>query len=301
MLYETSLTGLKKEGALNDMNNGVPLGCDYIELWKENMKEWDGTLSDRMVHDEAEDGFWKNFLEKKKQDGDSYINSYAYIIQDELAKLFDKDDRVLEIGPGWGNYTFSAAEHVNQLTCVDISQNIINFLREETAKKQLNNVSFINDKWEEISIEQRYDVVFGVNCYYRIREIGEALLKMNQAASRLAIAGMTSGPEKPHYIDLYREHGYAIKFRRRDYIHLQNILYQLGIMANCRIVEIPRIAVYPSYESLLRDNVSKILTPHYSKQIVEQTLSKYVVERNGRIEYPYTIHAALLYWKPIEL
>ncbi len=280
--------------------SGVPLGCNYIDLWKENMKEWDGTLSNRMIHDEAEEGFWHSFMEKKKQMGGDYINSYAYRIQEELLTLLHTNDRVVEIGPGWGNYTFCVAENVKHLTCVDSSQSVINFLSDESEKHQLNNVSFINDKWEHISMKESYDVVFGVNCYYRISNIEESLLKMNKVASRLAIVGMTSGPEKPHYVDLHREQGYSIKFRRRDYIHLQNILYQLGIMANCKIIEIPSVSTYPSYESLIRDNVSKILTKDYSKQEVEQALSPYIIEKDGRYEYPYTFHAALIYWKPIK-
>ncbi|OAH55738.1 hypothetical protein AWH48_03415 [Domibacillus aminovorans] len=280
--------------------SGVPLGCNYIDLWKENMKEWDGTLSNRMIHDEAEEGFWHSFMEKKKQMGGDYINSYAYRIQEELLTLLRTNDRVVEIGPGWGNYTFCVAENVKHLTCVDSSQSVINFLSDESEKHQLNNVSFINDKWEHISMKESYDVVFGVNCYYRISNIEESLLKMNKVASRLAIVGMTSGPEKPHYVNLHREQGYSIKFRRRDYIHLQNILYQLGIMANCKIIEIPSVSTYPSYESLIRDNVSKILTKDYNKQEVEQALSPYVIEKDGRYEYPYTFHAALIYWKPIK-
>ncbi|MGG3450273.1 class I SAM-dependent methyltransferase [Domibacillus aminovorans] len=280
--------------------SGVPLGCNYIDLWKENMKEWDGTLSNRMIHDEEEEGFWHSFMEKKKQMGGDYINSYAYRIQEELLTLLHTNDRVVEIGPGWGNYTFCVAENVKHLTCVDSSQSVINFLSDESEKHQLNNVSFINDKWEHINMKESYDVVFGVNCYYRISNIEESLLKMNKVASRLAIVGMTSGPEKPHYVDLHREQGYSIKFRRRDYIHLQNILYQLGIMANCKIIEIPSVSTYPSYESLIRDNVSKILTKDYNKQEVEQALSPYVIEKDGRYEYPYTFHAALIYWKPIK-
>lgn len=281
-------------------NTGISLGCDYIDLWKENMKEWDGTLSNRMIHDKVEEDFWNSFLEKKKQKGEDYLNSYAYRIQEELLTLLNTNDRVLEIGPGWGNYTFCVAENVKHLTCVDSSQSVIAFLREETEKHQLNNVSLLHGKWEHLYMKHCYEVVFGINCYYRIRNIGEALLKINNVASRLAIVGMTSGPEKPHYVDLHKEKGYSIKFRRRDYIHLQNILYQLGIMANCKIIEIPTISIYDSYESLLKDNVSKILTKGYNKREVEKALSQYIIEKDGRYEYSYTFHAVLLYWKPIK-
>ncbi|WP_046173443.1 class I SAM-dependent methyltransferase [Domibacillus indicus] len=280
--------------------SGVSLGCDYIELWKERRKEWDGTLSSRMTNDKEEEDFWASFIEKKKRTGGDPVNSYAHRIQEALFELLQPHDRVLEIGPGWGNYTFRTAAHVEQLTCVDSSESVIDFLRKETENRQLHNISFLCEKWEQLTVKQHYDAVFGINCFYRISDIGEAVMKMNRAASRIAIAGMTSGPEKPHYLDLYREQGYSIKFRRRDYIHLQNILYQLGIMANCKIIELPRVAAYPSYEALIQDNVSKILTRDYNRQKVEQALNRYVIEKDGQYEYPYTFHAALLYWKPVK-
>lgn len=68
-------------------------------------------------------------------------------------------------------------------------------------------------------------------------EIGHTLLKMNDSAARLAIVGMTTGPEKPHYMEL-KQRGYTINLRRRDYIHILNVLYQLGILADCKIVKL---------------------------------------------------------------
>ncbi|WP_315906748.1 class I SAM-dependent methyltransferase [Priestia koreensis] len=279
----------------------VSLGCNFAELWQENMKEWDGTISNRMTDDGCEEAFWQSFLEKKKKQGESYINSYAPKIQQELLALLQPDDRVAEIGPGWGNYTFSTAKHVRYLTCIDSSKSVITFLKEEGNRKQLNNMSFIHEKWEGLAPPQPYDVVFGINCYYRVQDIQDALIKMNNTASRLAIAGMTSGPEKPHYLDLHHEKGYEIKFRRRDYIHLQNILYQLGIMANCKIIELPTTAIYDTYEELIKANSSKILTNHYSTKDIEQALTPYVTQNEGKYEYSYTFHAVLLYWKPVKL
>lgn len=93
--------------------------------------------------------------------------------------------------------------------------------------------------------------------------------------------------------------GYKINLRRRDYIHILNVLYQLGILANCKIVKLKSKKSYSSYEELIRDNTTKILDTHYNGHEVETIINKYVLEQDGKYEYVYPFHAALMYWNPL--
>ncbi|MFJ7684525.1 class I SAM-dependent methyltransferase [Peribacillus butanolivorans] len=267
---------------------------DYVELWRQAMVDHKGNIPNRLKDDAAEEAFWSSRLEGKKQ---HKPDPYAQLVQQELRSLLNSDDHVLEIGPGWGNYTFAIAEEVRKLTCIDSSKSIIRFLESQANDKGLENMELIHNKWECEKQREKYDVVFGFNCYYRMNDIGETLLKMNEAASRLVIVGMTTGPEKPHYMDLDKL-GYKINLRRRDYIHILNALYQLGILANCKIVELKSKKIYSCYEEVIRDNTTKILDEHYSEQEVKTILDKYVVEKEGKFEYEYPFHAALMYWSP---
>lgn len=267
---------------------------DYIELWKELMREHKGTIP-QMKDDRAEEAFWASMVEKKKR---HTVDPYAQVVQCELLSLLDSNDHVLEIGPGWGNYTFTIGNKVRKLTCVDSSESILQFLESQVATKNIQNIKLEHGKWEEWGVPEKYDVVFGFNCYYRMYDIGTTLRKMNDSATRLAIVGMTTGPEKPHYMELYRM-GYKINWRRRDYIHILNVLYQLGIMANCRIIKLQSKKSYSSYEELIRDNTTKILDTHYNGHEVETIINQYVSEKKGIYEYVYPFHAALIYWNPV--
>ena len=37
---------------------------DRVKKWQEGLKEWDGSISERMINDKAEDEFWQQYLEK---------------------------------------------------------------------------------------------------------------------------------------------------------------------------------------------------------------------------------------------
>ena len=267
---------------------------DYIELWKQAMTDHTGKIPNRLKDDAAEEAFWASKVAAKKQ---HKADPYAKIVQQEVLALLKQDDHVLEIGPGWGNYTFDIAKEVRKLTCIDSSKSIISFLESQANEKGFENMELIHDKWESDNKKVKYDVVFGFNCYYRMSEIGQTLLKMNDSAARLAIVGMTTGPEKPHYMEL-KQRGYSINLRRRDYIHILNVLYQLGILADCKIVKLKSKKIYSTYEEAIRDNTTKILDEHFSYDEVKTILNKYVVEKEGVFEYEYPFHAALMYWNP---
>ncbi|WP_245592262.1 hypothetical protein [Ectobacillus panaciterrae] len=53
-------------------------GYDYIELWKELMRNHEGVIPERMKDDRAEEAFWASVAEKKKQ---HKVDPYAQVVQ----------------------------------------------------------------------------------------------------------------------------------------------------------------------------------------------------------------------------
>ncbi|ANY75252.1 hypothetical protein BBD41_23225 [Paenibacillus ihbetae] len=276
------------------MYHGVRFDMNFKQLWLEGMKDWNGNLPERMSDDAKEEAFWEGFIPKKTD----ALDDYAADIRQELLQFIEPTDHVLEIGPGWGNYTFAAAEKATSLTCVDSSRTVIHHLRKESKRLGLERTRYIHAKWEESVPNERFDVVFGINCYYRMQEIDRALINMNNASKRWAIIGLTTGPEKPHLWEIHRKLGYKVKFQRRDYIYLTNLLYELGIDVNCKMLNLERTYRYDSEEQLLKDNLAPILDADYDRKAAEKILKHFVTEENGGFLYRHRFKAALLYWKP---
>ncbi len=272
---------------------------DYLRVWQEGMKDWDGQMPDRMTDDQAEEAFWSGFM--KEKDKNDSVDLYAKKVQTAISYLVKPTDKVLEIGPGWGNYTFHLTESVQQVTCVDSSRSVLDFLQQSANRKEIKNLDFIHEKWEDFSPEpDSWDVVFGMNCFYRMYEIEKTIKLINQSASRLAIMGMTTGPLQPHYLELSRTHGYQLKFPRRDYILLQNILYEMGIYAHCQMIPLVKTYTYHSFDDLVERNLSQIREKAIDRSKVEAALKKYVIFDGDKYHYHHTFHAALLYWQPVD-
>ncbi|MCL1700480.1 class I SAM-dependent methyltransferase [Lysinibacillus sp. Bpr_S20] len=276
------------------MTRKGPLAIDYEALWQEGMKDWHGQMPERMVNDQLEEQFWAQSIARKKA---GQTDPYAAKIFQEIKKSIQPEHSVLEIGPGWGNYTFPLANHARKLTCVDSSESILSYL--ESCLEDKQHVSYIHAKWECLADEiEEHDIVIGVNCFYRMYEIKAALFHMNRLAKKRAIIGMTTGPIQPHYEILYEKYGYDIKFPRRDYIEFLNLLYEMDIYAECKIIPLERVYEYDSYEQLVTPQSKKILNDTFHRAHVEESLLPFIEEKNGRYYYRHDFHAALVSWEP---
>lgn len=265
-----------------------PLKIDFEKAWQEGMHDWQGNMPERMVDDTLEEDFWRQSMQRKKP---KQTDAHAVPIFDAMKAHISPNDSVLEIGPGWGNYTFPLEDHAASLSCVDSSESVLSYLAQYT------NAELIHGKFETLPLAP-HDVVVGVNCFYRMYHMNATLQKMNALARKKAIIGMTTGPIQPHYEVLDKQFGYAIKYPRRDYIEILNMLYQLGIFADCQMLPLERVYTYPTKEALLTAQSKKIRDNAYKLEHVEQALADFVTYDGEQYSYKHRFYAAIISWTP---
>lgn len=270
-----------------------PLQLDFEKLWKEGMLDWHGKMPERMIDDELEEAFWAQSMKKKTY---KQTDEYARKIYEKIKQHIPQNSTCIEIGPGWGNYTFQLHQDVKRLTLVDGSESVLTYLKQYFENDP--NVQFVHSKWEEEQIEE-HDVVMGVNCFYRIYEMNAALKKMNKLAKKRAIIGFTTGPIQPHYVQLDEQFGYDIKYPRRDYITIVNMLYQLGIYANCEMLKLEREYRYETKQQLYEAQSKKILSTRFDMAHVKESLKRFIVMEDGQYVYRYPFYAAIISWEPV--
>ncbi|WP_233549353.1 class I SAM-dependent methyltransferase [Lysinibacillus yapensis] len=271
-----------------------PLAINFESLWQEGMHDWQGNMPERMKDDTLEEAFWRQSIAKKiiRQ-----IDDHAKPIFEIIQQYIHPTDEVLEIGPGWGNYTFPLQAYARKVTCVDSSEAVLDYLK--MCFQEAQNVHYVYGKWEQADVEA-HDIVVGVNCFYRMYYMLSTLKKMNALAKKRVIIGMTTGPIQPHYKVLDEEFGYEIKYPRRDYIQIVNMLYQLGIFADCQMLQLERTYHYATKEELIAAQSKKILSGHYDPKHVEQALEPFITVDAEGYHYKHTFNAAVISWKPVK-
>lgn len=275
------------------MHYGVDLG-NMESLWKQALCELDGSRSVRSCDDEAERAFWHDYFQNKK----AYCqDKYSQPIVDVVREILEDRhlDTILEIGPGWGNYTFALAKMCRELTCVDISCDVLQFLQKTAVQQKAYNLNTICVKWEDAVLPQTYSAVFAYNCFYRMLDIKTCLKKIHRSAE-FHVIGMTSGPEQPFLRDFETELGLKINWQRFDYIYFTNILYTMGIDVNCRIIPVEKIYEYETLDEAVQRESKRILDSGYPQGKVREIISRYFLPKDGKFRFVHHFNAAVLFW-----
>lgn len=263
------------------------------DRWRQRLRRPDGTLSQRTQNPEAERSFWKNRMASRALQPDAY----AAVIYQKLKELAQKAgvETILEVGPGWGNYTFPLCRDFSQVTCVDSSPDNLAFLAEQVAR-QNRQLETICAPWETAQAPQR-DLVFAYNCFYRMTEPELFLTKINYSATKLCVIGMNCPPELPWLPDL-KEAELPVYYTCQGVEGLSDVLSSLGI--SHQKVDIPNRRTYrwKDKEALLKRTEGFLLEPVSRERLWPMIHPYCSQEEDGSFSLSYEFPSQLLYWEP---
>jgi hypothetical protein len=80
-----------------------------------------------------------------------------------------------------------------------------------------------------------------------------------------------------------------------------NMLYQLGIYANCELLKLEREHRYDTWQQLYKAQSKKILSFEFDKAHVEASLERFISREDGQYVYRYPFYAAVICWEPVKL
>ena len=202
---------------------------------------------------------------------------------------------MVEIGPGWGNYTIPLAEKYERLTLVDVSPDNLAYLRSRTNSMG-RTVHTVCSPWEEAKV-LKADLVFGYNCLYRVQEPELFLMKMHRTARKLCVIGMNRPPELPWLKDL-EDAGISLHYTRQGCEELLEIARELGIPP--RLVNVPNVRTYrnESEAALLKRAEGFLLKPCDRRKLMALLLPRHRQEADGRLSCEYRFFSQLLVWEP---
>ena len=263
------------------------------DRWRKGLRRPDGSLSERIRDPEVEKRFWRERIAR----GPIPLDSYAKKVFHALVQLTAGCDiqSVLEIGPGWGNYSFPLSRRFAKLSCVDVSPDNLSYLSERVAAEG-RCIFTVCSAWEDAQVEP-HDMVFAYNCFYRLKEPELFLQKVNDSAEKLCIIGMNRPPELPWLKDMEKA-GLPIHYTRQGCDELLEILDEIGIEA--QLVNIPneRIYRFASEEALLARARQFLMEPCADTALLPLLLPHHEKQEDGSLICRYRFHSQLLVWKP---
>jgi len=214
--------------------------------------------------------FKKNFVEW--YDLQLEHNGYPGILLDKVRYRLDDSSTVLDVGAGTGAFAIPIAREVKKVTVVEPSRKML--MRLCSKMDGLTNIDVVAKCWEDVSIDEigMHDTVIAVNSLYRITDIMTALKKMLSVAEKnlYIIMECRSNFYKKIWQQLKKEEYYPPP----SFVHLYNVLHELGVIANVEIMRIPRSQIYLDIKQAVRHWLIRLdLQPEEEDKLREYLLS----------------------------
>ena len=269
---------------------------DFNALWRAHVEQ---SESLRMHDDQAERDFWQRFMSRKS--GYAPDNSSRQVVERFLIPQIRElsIETALEWGPGWGNYTIDLLKNCRRVDCVDISPDVLSFLKRIAREQNCQEPNTIQAKWEDFQPSAQYDLVFGYNCFYRQPDLAGCLKKMNAAAKKLCVAGMNSGLA-PIWTRELAQAGMPVSWEWKDYPYFAGVLYQLGIFANVTVLPYEMTYSYPNDEALLQGECPQWAQDPPLRQKALDILNRHFTHlSDGGWQAKAQYHSGIVWWRPV--
>jgi SAM-dependent methyltransferase len=275
---------------------------DWNTMWKEacGTSPWNG-LSSKDLWDKRADKFNKR-IDNVKSDGEK-LDKDDYISK-MLARIeTSPEDTVLDIGCGPGTLAIPLAKRVKSVTGLDISTEMLKYLKENADKSGLSNINYINCSWDDAIVGkdvEPHDIVVASRSLGPM-DLKESMLKLASTAKK-AVYFTLPVVHLPFDWEVYQAIGRNER-KHPSYIYVFNTLYQMGINANLEILN-SRIRVKFSSIEEAMDDLQWRTTPFTDAE--KEKLKKYLEGKFAeQKDAPLFRHEgfskwALIWWKTEE-
>jgi 2-polyprenyl-3-methyl-5-hydroxy-6-metoxy-1,4-benzoquinol methylase len=208
---------------------------------------------------------------------------------------------VLDVGAGTGRFCLALAPQAKHIVAVEPNAAMLDYLRQDANARQLTNISLVQATWQDAPTDLHADIVICSHVLYPIRDVVPFLEKLQAAARRTCYIYLRgtqldalSAPFWQHF------HGDE-RHLAPSYIHLLDVLYEMGIYANVRVVTLPPTLRYSSLDVAVDESLEQLILPNdeHTRGELRTLLERWLIERDGMLVPPVEkMISAIIYWTP---
>jgi len=207
---------------------------------------------------------------------------------------------ILDVGAGTGRFSLALAPQVDHIIAVEPSAAMMDFLRQDAADKNLRNISYVQTTWQEAPDNLQADIVICSHVVYPIRDIEPFLLKLQEAAHKVCYIYARASHIDALTADFWRHFHHDERCMPPSYIHVLDVLFEMGTFANVEIVSLPPSLRYPSLDVAVTEMTEQLILPDDEITRVElrALLEEWLVEIDGVLVPPLQeMVCAIIWWE----
>src|SRR5215471_1107366 len=157
----------------------------------------------------------------------------------KLRRELSPQTTALDVGAGTGRFTLALAPLVQHVTAVEPNAAMLDYLRHDAREEGLTNVFYVPTTWQDAPDTLHADIVICSHVLYAIKDIVPFLSKLHAATRHACYISMRATPFDTITAPLWRYfHGDERQYPP-SYIHVLDVLYEMGMYANVEITSSP--------------------------------------------------------------
>jgi len=102
------------------------------------------------------------------------------IALDAIKKVAQKSHSALEIGAGTGRFTLEIAPLAKQVTAIDVSDNMLNCMKQKMAINKVSTIKQIHGDFMETSFDEKFDLIVSFSAIEYIKDSEALFAKISE-------------------------------------------------------------------------------------------------------------------------
>jgi precorrin-6B methylase 2 len=238
--------------------------------------------------------YWDN-----RADG---FNENTVLMQDLTQKQLDKlqlqpDYTVLDVGAGNGRLTIPIAKRVKQVTAIEYSKNMLEFLKSNAEKENIQNIFSVNCSFEDLVVGNDvhpHDVVVASFSLCMV-DIANVLQKMDALAKKGVYLFVYASERLNEELQKIIQNDLS-PLKLGDHIYVYNLLNDLGIFANIEIWDFEAKRCYSNVDDAVSNFEKTYNIAPNNKSKLRTKLNELLIEEKGKLLLKHPRKVAVIYW-----
>jgi len=209
---------------------------------------------------------------------------------------------VLDVGAGTGRFCLALAPQAKHIVAVEPNAAMLDYLRQDANARRLTNISFVQTTWQDAPTNLHADIVISSHVLYPIRDVVPFLEKLQAAARRTCFIYMRGTQLDALSAHLWQRFHGDERQLQPSYIHLLDVLFEMGIYTDVRVFTLPPTLRYPSLDEAVEESLEQLILPNdeQTRGELRPLLEQWLIERGGMLVPPVEkVVSAIIYWTPL--
>ncbi len=195
-------------------------------------------------------------------------------LEERVGSLLTPESVLIDVGAGTGRVAIPLASRCRTVIAVEPSGGMLELLRKEVAAAGVDNIEYVQSRWEDLENPPAGDVAIASHSIYGVRDIGGFLRKFNACAEHCLLFLRTE-PIETSFPELWETFHGDRRIPEPTFVVAYNVLWQLGIRPDAEILDWQPMMSYASLDDAVVDcqerfSISESDTPRLRSWLEER-------------------------------